>query len=320
MGKRKMHGDTFYQCDYTGFPMRSAYCYMPTWDANGKLVKKGSYCNWESVLAHAAAPENLSTAPELEKIKTHVVGITGTDRMSQAPDYKELYHMKGTMSPSAFHEACTTTEEAIMGVKISSDGEVFECLLTPREGSFHFEDYLHKPYCYTGPPQHFHSMRKKSGGAAKDLTVLYYPSRNTGIPDLPANQVASNVFKMQLHGDVLMVQQSREQSFMPRERYVTYTRTDFVEQFMKKRKRSPIEAPAMSTEDYATAKKQMQDSLSKFEAEVSKDAKTPVEHSNVVKARGNPANFRLMVGDLAKQKKDAMGDPVASPVCQPVGA
>ena len=112
MGKRKMHGDTFYQCDYTGFPMRHAYCYMPTWDQSGKLVKKGSYCNWESVLAHAA----MSHYEDFDRVKAHVVAITGTERLRAAPDYADLYHIKGPMSPLQYHEECTFSEDPIMGV------------------------------------------------------------------------------------------------------------------------------------------------------------------------------------------------------------
>jgi len=292
MGKRKMHGDAFYQCDYTGFPMRQAYCYMPTWDAAGKLVKKGSYCNWESVLAHAA----MTHFEEFDRVKAHVVAITGTDRLQQAPDYTDLYHMKGHMTPMQYHDKCNYSDEPIIGVKITSDGEIIEVMVTPQEGKFNFEAFMHKPYSYQGKAQVFHSMRKKSGSIAKDLTVLYYPSR-----DLPANTVASNVFKMQIHGDVLMVQQSREQSFLPRERYVTYTRQEFVEQFMKKRKRGSVEAPAMTCEDYDTVKKQMQEKLHEFEASISKDAKKPIEFSKQVKTKKSKASsFRAMAADLAE--------------------
>ena len=56
MGKRKLHDSSFYQCDWTGFTMQSSNCYMPTWASslpNEKASKRGSYCNWESVVAHA---------------------------------------------------------------------------------------------------------------------------------------------------------------------------------------------------------------------------------------------------------------------------
>lgn len=294
MGKRKMHGDAFYQCDYTGFPMRNAYCYMPTWDAASKLVKKGSYCNWESVLAHAAKEYTNERCVEYERVKAHIVAITGTDRLRQAPDYTQLYHIKGNLTPIQYHESCTYSDEPIIGVKITSEGEIIEVVVTPKDGKYDFEAFMHKPYFYQGTAQIFHSMRKKSG-AAKDLTVLYYPSR-----DLPTNTVASNVFKMQIHGDVLMVQQSREQSFMPRERYITYTRQEFIDQFMRKRKRGVVEVPAMSSEDYDTVKKQMQTQLQEFEAEISKDAKKPSEFTNQVKAK-KPNGFRAMVATMASE-------------------
>ena len=51
MGKRKISGHTYYQCDFTGFPMKNTNCYLPSWTADGKLQKKGSFCNWESVIA-----------------------------------------------------------------------------------------------------------------------------------------------------------------------------------------------------------------------------------------------------------------------------
>ena len=37
MGKRKIHGITYYQCDYTGLPMRTSYCYAPTWKEDGRM-------------------------------------------------------------------------------------------------------------------------------------------------------------------------------------------------------------------------------------------------------------------------------------------
>ena len=46
MGKRKLHGTTFFQCDWTGFPMKSTNCFLPSWHGNdkdtGKMTKKAS--------------------------------------------------------------------------------------------------------------------------------------------------------------------------------------------------------------------------------------------------------------------------------------
>ena len=78
MGKRKMHGQSIYVCDWTGYPMRNSNCYMPYWQS-GKLLKKGNYCNWESVLAHAEH-NRFEGSIDLEehcKITQHIKEIIG---------------------------------------------------------------------------------------------------------------------------------------------------------------------------------------------------------------------------------------------------
>ena len=273
MGKRRLHGASFYQCDWTGFSMRQAFCYMPVWTAAGKLQKKGSYCNWESVIAHAKYQHQLNEidADALEKIKEHVAGICGTP-VEAAPYYEDLLHTKGRLTAWDFHEKCTFERNPITGVKISPNGEVFEVLLMPDQsskmlGKFVFEEYLHKPFSYHGPPSSFHSMRKKGQKpVARALTVWYY-----NVKELPHNATASNLFKMQLYGDVLLVQQSREQSFKPRERYVSFNKVQFDEQFNKKRKRAS-DTLSLAPAAYAELKQTMQSQLDQYEQAVARDA------------------------------------------------
>ena len=84
-----------------------------------------------------------------------------------------------------------------------------------------FAKHLTRPYALQGPlhtPQSFQTVRKK-GSKDRDLTVFYWPFKN----GLPFNQTASNMFKMQIYGDVLLVQQTREPCFLPRDRYVAYS-------------------------------------------------------------------------------------------------
>jgi len=279
MGKRKLNGMCFFQCEWTGFPMRVAHCYMPTWAPSGKLIKKGSYCNWESVVAMAAwqLERNELTADEHTKIMEHVELVTGV-HVDKAPHYEQLLHVKGGLDATNFHVTCSWQKHPITAVKISPDGQIFELLVQPVDGVCDFEQYLHKPYSPT-PLSSFHSMRKK--GASKttdrDLTVWYYPTR-----DLAHNQTASNLFKMQLYGDVLLVQQSREASFMPRDRFVSLNRAQFDEQFTKKRRKSSTDAPSLSTEAYDTLKEQMQATLNSFEEKASAQAVAPRELSRVV--------------------------------------
>lgn len=41
MGKRKLHGETVYQCDWTGMPMKGPGAYIPFVSTDGKVNQKG---------------------------------------------------------------------------------------------------------------------------------------------------------------------------------------------------------------------------------------------------------------------------------------
>ena len=77
MGKRKQHGITYYQCDWTGLPMRSTNCYMPTWNGD-KLVKHGSYAYWECVVAHVHELEKAGDLLDVEARTSSVLAPTST--------------------------------------------------------------------------------------------------------------------------------------------------------------------------------------------------------------------------------------------------
>lgn len=272
MGKRKLNGTSFWQCEWTGFPMRASHCFWPTWSATGKLVKKGCYCNWESVVAHAQhlLEKKEITPDEHLAVIDYVSGLVG-GHVSPAPHYDELAHTKGRMGAYEFHAACALQRDPINAVKISPSGDVFELLVHPSPTGFIFADYLHKPFAYHGPPSTFHSMRKKGvKGSDRDLSVWYYNTR-----ELPHNPTASNLFKMQLYGDVLLVQQTREQSFIPRERFVSFTKQQFDEQFCKKRKRADMQC--MTGAQYEDVKEKMQAALNAYEQAAAVSAAPPSE-------------------------------------------
>tara|TARA_Y100001963_G_C6722972_1_gene420000 strand:- start:45 stop:956 length:912 start_codon:yes stop_codon:yes gene_type:complete len=296
MGKRKLHTTSFWQCDWTGLPMRSAHCYWPSWSAAGKLIKKGSYCNWESVMAHAMHQlENKEISDvEYEKVIDHVHGLTDCP-ITPAPHYDELQHTKGRMSAEEFHRQCCRQEHPITAVKISPNGDVFELLVHPDGDNIRFDDYLHKPFAYLAPPSTFHSMRKKGRGD-RDLSVWYYATK-----ELPHNHTASNLFKMQLYGDVLLVQQTREQCFMPRERYVGFTKQQFDDQFSKKRKR--VEAQCMTSAQYDEVKKKMQATLNTYEEKAAEFA------APCVPTRAPPTDGKM----LAKKAKERLQTGLVPP-------
>jgi len=173
MGKRKLNATSFYQCDWTGYPMKHSYCYLPEWSACNKLQKKGSYCNWESVVAHAAHLQQRGDidAAKYERILEHVTAVCGTT-VEPAPHYELLAHVKGNLTMENFHALCTTQRHPIVAVKITPQGEVFEVLLNDFEGgNFAFANYLHKPYASHKIPSCFHSMRKKDIYAARHAYV-----------------------------------------------------------------------------------------------------------------------------------------------------
>ena len=120
-------------------------------------------------------------------------------------------------------------------------------------------------------PQSFQSLRKKN---ERDLVVFYWPFKN----GLPFNQTASNIFKMQIYGDVLLVQQAREPCFLPRERYINYNLTTYTEQFVNKRARRVEPTPvAIESGEYGVLKDEMQAALNAVEQSVSADAERPAD-------------------------------------------
>ena len=299
MGKRKLCGTSFWQCDWTGIPMKAAHCYLPTWGAANKLVRKGSYCNWESVVAHAAwlLEKELLLPEDYAKAIQHIEHHTGTI-VTPAPHYEELVHTKGRMTLEEFHRACSRQQHPVCALKIPATGEPFEVLLHPDPssadtGRILFADYLHKPFSYHGPPSSFHSVRKKGKGVIeRDLCVFYYPAK-----DLPHNVMASNLFKMQLYGDVLLVQQSREACFLPRERYIGFTRAQFDEQFAKKRKKP--DPQSMTMEGYEAVKTEMQAQLNALEGKVTASAVPPKEMS---KAQTSAPTSGASLAEKVKQR------------------
>ena len=94
MGKRKLHDKTYYQCDWTALPMDTPACYMPTFEGK-KLKKRGNYCNWESVVAHADhlhEVEKKIETEEYEAVLEHVYELTGANIQPKDYHFTMLEH------------------------------------------------------------------------------------------------------------------------------------------------------------------------------------------------------------------------------------
>jgi hypothetical protein len=217
------------------------------------------------------------TKDNLTQIREHVNDLVGCV-VQPAPHWTDLAwfaHERGDTidSPEAFLKVCCNNEDTVTAVSLHSDGYTSQVVCTKEDFNSKFTSILTRPLNLLGPvhePRSFQTVRKKNKtNASHDLTVFYWPFKN----GLPFNQTASNMFKMQIYGDVLLVQQSTESCFLPRERYINYPLETFQEQFAKvKRKEAP---PTLTTEDYAIAKAQMASELQLVEQLASSSASVP---------------------------------------------
>jgi hypothetical protein len=336
MGKRKMHGYTFYQCDWTGYPMRATNCYMPVW-TNDKMTKRGSYCNWESVLAHAEFlhANNETSAAQCARVLEYVYALTGITWDVPATDEKDvplysgfgfhhLEHFKddtagkdATTSHTLFgnnwdmatyHKVCqaVTCQFELTAVKVSPEGQIYEVILDSKAGKFKFNEFLTKPYMNADysestqdtnlqdSMQSFSCTHKPRMSKDRDVCVFYYPYKN----GLVLNTAASSLFKMQIYGDVLLVQQTKEACFMPRERYVHFTKQQFDDYFGKKKKKQ-AEVPALTDVEFKEAREGMVASLSEFEKRATDGAERP---GDLVRGAVMPPSTGKELADVARMQ------------------
>ena len=274
---------------------------MPTWTEDGKLVKKGSYCNWESVLAHA---KHQGLRPSiLFEVEEYIRTQTGGCTLNEAPHFSDLEHIKETWESSKsltaeqYHAACCYQSDEVYGVKIQESGNYHELLIDTNDGKLDYSKQLKRPPLATADtlPQ-CALCHRKGGKREKELCVFYFPGKN----GLDLNALASQLFKMQIYGEVLMIQCTKETSFMPRERFVHYMLTDFEDNYMRKRKRY-VEQSSVTPEEYSTLKAEMQASLSDYEKQASESALPPPE---LVRVRKAPKVDGKKLAELARHRAE----------------
>lgn len=303
MGKRKLHEKTHFTCDWTGIPMQASNCYYPVINKESKKVsKRGSYCNWEAVLAHVHymyADQKEIEREEFHSVLDHVLEITGpidTDKINERLHYTYMEHftiddkiqywqshydVPPMWSARDFQEkACGTIEEAL-AVKVKPSGDVFEVIMDPHDGKFEFETYLTRPFMLQGPlhrPMQFELHKKGKIPRDRELVVHYWPHKNGE----SFNQIASTMFKVQIYGDALITMRTKEASFLPRERYVSISKQTYEEIFQpKKRKREDAPPEPLSTEIFKDLKSKMQSELNEFEQHASASSELPGQTAKV---------------------------------------
>lgn len=295
MGKRRLNGAQFYQCDWTGLPMSAPFCYLPTWNAQNKLVKKGSYCNWESVVAHVTHMHEQGGITESlkNKINAHIAEVCGCS-VEKAPHFKNLKHVGGTMDMYEFHTQSCRQSSQLEAIKLPAE--------TGKAEQIHLEPRCNGQYDFT-ELQSFTYARKKTQKTQHDLCIFY-----SNVKKETLNTAACSIFKMQIYGDVLIVQLSREKSFLPRERFLSLSLSLYNELFTNKKRKRTIETESITVETYAQVKKQMQETLNLVEQRVSKEAVEPREMSKTTKL-ALPSGRRLAQG----MKQSSMHAPLPPP-------
>lgn len=277
MGKRKIGEFTYYSCDYTGLPMRSSNCYIPSYSKAGKFVKQGSYCCWEAVIA---ATENDANVKELVD---EIVGCS----IAAAPSQSALAWLSDTGAISTIGEflaACDDPNKPVNVIEITVDGRCTEAVLARR--------------VYLGFAHRFTTVRKK--GKEKAYEVCY---NGVGAP----NAVATQYFKQELSGTVYIALKSKELAIQDRSRYLPIDIESFKSMFQTQRKRK-IEA--LDVVQYEEAKVEMKNELMQFESASSASTKTP---GDLAKASAMPSATGQEIANLVRMKEAELVPP---PLCR----
>lgn len=269
MGKRKLHGATYFQCDWTGLPMRASLCYMPVFTESGKMTKHGSYVCWEAVIAHAEEQftKDCIDKDTRDKIQAHVDSLVGCT-VAAAPHWSRLAWFSGdawcaSLNADQFFTECVALDSGDKtAVIMRATGEIGEIEADSTDQRLKFGTYLG---VRTDDVHSFVSTRKK----ARDREIVVFYTVDT---TKPYNDKASLTFKMKLHGDVIVAQQTKETCYWPRTRYCDYTLDKFNSE---KRKRE--DTSGLSKAEYTAVRAQMEQELSAFEGAASSLSVAPTD-------------------------------------------
>ena len=282
MGKRKLsETHSYFVCDHTGLPLKSATCYIPLISEGGKLQKRGNYCNWESALSAVERYSAWSDDGAHERAVRHIQYILG----GIVPDWtrsdvSKLEHLGGTLTPTEWHAHCCSTDRQVQAVRISAaTGALDTILVSPGDAgaldlSAHFDATPSRLELERSTLKHQHRG------------VVVYSAQSVACESAAA---AGNFAEELLHGDVVVAHVVHEDCFVTRTRYIDLTLEDYaaicaVTTSRKKRKGRAIvvkkiddDCQVQTVEEYTEERRFLQDVFKKFEAKGSKDAHCPRE-------------------------------------------
>lgn len=292
MGKRKINGKQFYTCDWTALPMSKTNAYLPTYNADGQLRKRGSYYNWEAALSHlqqvydddvATLEEpNDNARADYERAREHIRAQTSDD-IDTTPPVNALRHFGGDMDVADWLEACHEQTNEVLGVVIPANGPITDILV-----DMPCDLVVGEPVGISGSLwstgrgldsklASFNVVRKGKYGKTLDLTVFYETLK------VAHNNAATQYFKQEIRGDVLVMQSTREVCAVPRTRYINYPLHHFEDEFYRSRRKKADTHATSDVAEYSANKVKMQESLDKVELSVTKYADTPTQVAHSAK-------------------------------------
>lgn len=309
MGKRKLHDQHFIQCDWTGFPMLKAGAYLPMWDSkhDTKVQKQGHYLNWETVVAVAHDRYFIAKTleeSEYERIMEYIQEECGGRQPNIAPHWKRLTHFGGELDLADYLEQCTyeSGEVSFVYIPFGIENKPVTKMADSNFGRFDFMPFLTRPITgYTD--MIITTVTRKTKTPKLELVLMYYGAEQN--PSMPINQLASQLFKVQIHGDCILAKRTKE---FGRHRYVDYTEEMYALDFTRtKRRREDTES--MTTEQFKVARQQAQAQSQAFEQRVFESSGAqPVRKGTKMKPSSGTAIARL-----AREKAQAQALAQAPP-------
>ena len=294
MGKRSNNGLTYFQCDWTSFPMAKATCQFPSWrlgeDGKEKFSKVGSYLNFECVIAKAEqmCRDGELTLEELDRVREYVQERTGCDMQLTAEaleelDPKMLFHFGGTYSMGLFRERCEamTRERRVTAILIPDDKSqpIREVTVETREPEL-LESIEDQIGGLKGNPDDNLRISQIEGRARhnreRKLEMFHAKNNSAAVKNPRATQLlrGADVF-----GNAVIVQYTTEHDrLLPR--MVSYTLAEYDHVFSRKKKASApagedAEPVAVTSEEFKKMKVQMSQASACAEQKISSKAVPP---------------------------------------------
>ena len=263
MGKRKINDIVYYQCDYTGMPMRTSNCYIPSYSKAGKLVKQGSYCCWEAVIAATNGD------PNVQSLVDEIVGCA----IAPAPEQQSLAWLSETGSISSIDEflaACDDPNKPVHVIEIAVDGRLTEAVIARR--------------AYLGFAHRFTTMRKKGKEKAYEVCFNAVGSPNT---------LATQYFRQELSGTVYVALKSKELAIKERSRYLPLNIESFTSMFANRKRK----VDALDKSTYDNMKTEMTKELMQVEQRAAQDSMRP---EDLAKAASMPPASGAEIASLLR--------------------